>query len=252
MSEHNLHLNEPIPYLPAPIVYTPENFNSNLKGDGEGVKICIVDCGFPDHFSILNIGGNINFTDSEDGGDVLGHATIVSGFLAADDAEQITGLAPKATYYYAKMIDDEGNVGFGAFVAAILWGIIKEVDLIVVSMTSDVYNSSLEETIKKATDSNICVVATSKSHTVFPATFPNVLAVGDGGWNEISDGPFYSTFVEQNYAQGRGPTVATAIASGLAALVIGQAKKEGKKLKPQEVYEAVKASIKKDDDVLVG
>lgn len=246
MTERNsqLKIEQPVPFLPEPSIYSAERFGSDLFGTGEGVKICVVDSGVPDHTSVVNIVDHINFTESDDERDVIGHSTLISGFISSESKDQVIGIAPKSHMYYAKMVDDLGKVRFDSFVAAVLWGIIKECDIILILMTTDINHPSLHDAIKKAAENGICVIATKNSEKDFPGAYKEVFSVGKAGEIDFPSGPFYSTYIEQQYAKATGEGVGTAIAGGLASLSIEKLKKAGEKWKPKDVYETLKKSIR--------
>lgn len=245
MSDKNLSLEQQIPYLPAPVVYTPLQFGSSATGTGKGVRICCIDSGQPDHKSLLHcIIDQINFSTSDDEKDTIGHSTFVSGIIAADDKNNIIGLAPAVSMYYAKMINDAGEIKFDAFVAGILWGIIKEVDIILILMSSELNHSFLQDAIEKAVQSNICVIAVKNKEKEYPADYKDVMSIGKlGTINTVSSSPLYSTYNEQQYISGSGSSLSCSIVCGIMALVIEKLKSDGKKYTVQDVYSAVVESF---------
>jgi subtilisin family serine protease len=243
MAEYGLKLGvkQVVPFLPIATTHSPQLLGSTLCGTGEGVKVAIVDSGRPDHNGIHTVVEEVNFTESDDEKDVIGHSTIVSGFIAANKPENVIGIAPLTSLYYAKIVDDVGKVRFDSFVAAVLWCIIKDVDVMAIMMTTDVHNPSLRDAIIKANQAGICIVATAGDGDTlsYPGRYPGVLSVGAAGKLQLPTGPFYSTYLEQQYAEVNGNSVSTAFAAGLCALAIQQAKKRHEKYKPSDIYKTV-------------
>ena len=256
-NKNRISLDAILPKIATPVKYTPEYIGFESIGEsGKGVKICVIDSGLPNHSAIVNIGDAINFSNSDNARDMIGHSSLISGLLVANNPPDIVGIVPDAKVYYAKMIDDKCRVKFDAFVAAILWAVIKKVDIIVIPMSTDIDSQALKDAIGKANDSGICVVASSGhgDKEAFPAKYPNVLSVGSldknhklakysakGDINLVGD-TLQSTYIEQTYAVVSGTSVSTALAAGLCARAIEKFKVEKVKYTTQMVFDLVKTS----------
>src|SRR4051812_11992435 len=79
------------------IVYDATLFGFQpIQGDGKFVRICLLDSGCPTHINLNTDPYRAkDFTNSSSGVfDKFGHATAISGIIAANDPVGITGLAP--------------------------------------------------------------------------------------------------------------------------------------------------------------
>ena len=147
---------------------------------GEGIKVCIVDSGCSEHFEVEeNIADSKNFTDSRTVKDKVGHSTFVSGIVAAGkNDEGIVGVAPKASLYLAKAIDDGGRGNPAAMVKSVKWAIDRGVDIISISAGSFFNFRPLHKIIKTAYRKNIIVLAATGNSrqrhfdVAFPARYP--------------------------------------------------------------------------------
>ena len=217
---------------------------------GRDVRICLLDSGVPDHKAIVNVAGDINFTGSADNKDHVGHSTLISGLICGNLQGQIRGVAPDAMLYYAKMIDDQCQSRADSLVAGILWGIIKEVNIIAIPLCTDIDSPAVHDAIKKAYYENICVVASAGGDNQFyPAKYEEVLSVGaldqDGKIASFSaKGAFNilgrmvaTTYIDQSFAIATGTSIATAFAVGIAAKAIEQLRHENIEPTPAIVYD---------------
>ena len=188
-----------------PCYYKASDYGLSTKYSGKNVKIAIIDSGCPSHKDIMDPEGFISFINKhQDIKDIHGHSTMISGILTAQNKNCVNGLATGSLYYHAKVIDDQGHCDFAPLVAAILWSIIKEVDIILLAMGTKTDYSVLHDAIKKAYESNICIIAASgnikdEEEADFPARYLEVLSVGnkkDGGKNKklFSYGNHISSF----------------------------------------------------------
>jgi subtilisin family serine protease len=237
--------------LAAPIITRPEDAGfSVVPATGNGIKLCLIDSGVVDHEAIVNIGGHINFTSDETYRDFVGHSTIVSGLIAANKPDHIQGVAPDGIIYYAKATSDKRESQLNAVVASMLWGIVKEANVILIPTAIQHQSAALQETINKAYESDICVVmaaadgieyaralAVSVSGEPKVARFSSPLKVAAPG-----DG-FGTTYLEQTYATASGLPVAAALVAGVCMLTCESLLKENKGTKPDEVFKRLAESV---------
>lgn len=249
--------------LPEPMHYTPGYFGfQNIYGDGLGVSICIIDTGAPTgkHFRIP-IRNCIDFTNTSVY-DTHGHSTGVSGILVAQSRNNINGIVKQSNVFYAKALDDSGRGDHGSVQSAILYAIVKSVDIIVMSFGSPTHHSALQDAIKKAYDQNICVFASSGNANTqskdadFPARLREVMSVGicdPGSPNQIGDTSapaldipvksLYTTYLNNKFIEMGGSSIAAPIAAGAAACLIQYQKARKAKYTPSDIYESLMKSI---------
>ena len=257
MTEHStsIKIETVLPMLPTPWIYTPEIVGlSGIHGTGKNTSICIIDSGLPDHDSISNIAAYENFTNSPNSRDLIGHSTMVAGIIGANTPSQLVGIAPDSQLYFAKAIGDSGNVRFDSFVAAVLWAVIKEVDIIVIPLTTDLDNPALKSVIDKAYKNNICIIASTGNNKVieYPATYDTVLSVGSlsndkeqsnfsasGNINVIAEN-LPTCYIEQTYCIVSGTSIAAAIGGGIAARIIEKLKADNTKYTSSTIQNAIK------------
>ena len=146
--------------LDKKITYSPADYKISNSFTGAGVKIAIIDSGCPSHKDIKVSGDKISFcNNNRTTVDKMGHSTIVSGIINAKNKKVITGLAPNAKMYYAKVIDDQGNSSFNSLLSAILWAIVKEVDIITLALGTQYDYSIIHDAVQKARKNGICIFA---------------------------------------------------------------------------------------------
>jgi len=243
--------------LPKPVIYTGKDYGVPLAFTGKNVKISIIDSGTPRHKSIKNIVESVSFYDQEDNKfDEYGHATMVSGFLTAND-KYIQGIAPKASLYYAKITNSAGVGDFNALVAGLLWSIVKRADIVLFPIGSNIDYPVLKDAISKAFKSNVCIIAASGDNgngdVLFPADYDEVLSFKvkpsgrdiKNGTNTSSkiiismpNGGLPTTINKTEYIKAYGSSFAAALGAGLAALTIEKLREKSKSpVTPRSVYE---------------
>lgn len=243
--------------IKKPVAYSPSFFGfKGIDGDGLGVKICIIDSGKPDSsFLQIPIAGAVDFTSTQES-DMHGHATGVGGILTARATGNIAGMIPQCRVWYAKGIKNDGTGDHGSIQASILYAIVNTVDIIVMSFGSETAHPSLQDAIRKAYKSNICIFAAAGNDSKqtkdanFPARLSEVMSVGlasKGSKVQIVDHEspaidlniksVYTTYLNDQFIKMSGSSVAAPAAAGVAACIIQKYRNEGKKISPTEVYQ---------------
>lgn len=225
----------------------PERQSTVLTG--KNIKIAILDTGVDLNHPDLNITDGVcvlsQCTDSYN--DDNGHGTHVAGIIGAKDNDiGIVGVAPDAELYTIKALNSRGRGTTSTFMAGLDWAISKDVDIINLSLTTDVEDLGIKAMIDKAYQKGILVIAAAgnegtesgTSETVmYPAKFSNVIAVSAIGKNltriptsstgmEVeltAPGDYiYSTYPTalkaDGYAEMTGTSMAAPFVTGLAAL----------------------------------
>ena len=243
--------------LDKKIQYNPEYFgisNDSVNGDGSGIRICVIDTGYPVHNKIpVSLENVIDFSNNKNGArDDHGHATGVAGILKGNG--DVKGIAPAADMFYAKAIANSGQGTHSAVHASILYAIVKNVDIIVMSFGCNVEHPLLNDVINKAYKSGICLFAATgninskKKDIIYPANFSEVMGVGYTKGNErkeILDArpgvalPYKSLdtmYKHNDYIKMSGNSILTPVVAGMAARII---QKYDRKMTPKQVYSAL-------------
>lgn len=232
-----------------PMKYNAIDFGLNNKLTGEGVKIAIIDSGCPTHKDIkVKSESNTFVEDTKSYDDVYGHSTMISGIMAAKNKSAITGFAPNAEYFFAKIADDFGHISFNALVAGLLWAIVKQVDIVIMGLGTPVDYAIFHDAIKKAYNNGICLIASghyAKSVLSYPGQYHECLTASmvtrrkkKTKENQIifPTKKTPTTYLENQYIAANGSSVAAAILGGLAALIAQEMKSVDGRVFPNKIY----------------
>lgn len=192
----------------------------------------------------------VNCEDSKHGTAVAG---IISAYPSNDDG--VLGIAPKTKIIAVVVTEDSKSITVENMISGINYAIDQGVDIINISSGFYNYDEKLYETIKKAYDAGIIIVASagngSNGSVMYPAKFSEVIAVASYNKNHEKMGLYDSdvvylpgdnivtTFPEIDssdmYSSVSGTSFSTPIMSGIIALLKGTNKEIGNK----EVYEYI-------------
>ncbi len=224
----------------------PVNYSIKEGGTetGKDVRICVIDSGRPVHKDIkISNAEQTSFCDENSCiHDNYGHSTIVSGIIKANNKNSIIGVAYNSRLLYAKVVNDAGECSFNSIVAAVLWAIVKKVDIIMIAIGTQYDYNILHDSIRKARRSNICIISAAEligdnnSEITFPAKYNQVFSVGSlkrGNNKEIIEKidnyipnkGLYTTYLNNKYIRMTGTSIATAYYTGLTAKLIEKYKK---------------------------
>jgi subtilisin len=162
---------------------------------------------------------------------------MVSGILTAKNELGVTGIVPDAELSHAKVIGTDGECQYNSLVAAFLWSVVKEVDVILVSLGTDIDYSILHDAVKKAYNAGICIIAAAgnaEGIKNYPASYEEVLAVERLNYTRtgkfeaspgcvkmvLPDREFYTTHLHGRFTKASGTSLCAALGAGLAALLI--------------------------------
>lgn len=167
------------------------------KKTGKKVKIAVIDSGVDD-YNDIELVESINFIPGEEElsplyVDITGHGSSVAGIIAAkDNGEGITGIAPEAEIYSAKVFDDENRTTVSRVIDAIYWAIEKKVNIINMSFGIVKDSPALHHAVRVAEEKGILLIAAAGNgkQVEYPAAYREVMAVGavnpEGGISEDS------------------------------------------------------------------
>ena len=162
---------------------------------GAGITVAVVDSGVdaahPELARAVVDGWSV-FGDDW-GSDTLGHGTGVAGIIAAraDDGRGMSGLADGVDLVSVKVVDDDGGAWASDVAEGILWAVDRGVDIINVSLTTDVDAPVLRSAVRTAVEEGVLVVASAGNHgadgnpMMYPAATTGVVGVAalDDTWS---------------------------------------------------------------------
>ncbi|MGP3967371.1 S8 family peptidase [Streptomyces sp. 6N223] len=248
---------------PHPLIERLGLYNAWDLSMGEGVRVAVVDSGVdsrhPDFGGRVEQGSEfdqVTYYDDPDGyvennperqTDCKGHGTAVAGLIAAKrDDDRMVGVAPEATIYPVRIVDDISETSDFLLARAIEDAVEAEVDVINISITTPIDREWIRDAINDALAADIVVVASTGNEgnnnvsggKMYPAAYDGVLGVGaidylDEPMDESNAGPWvdlvaYGEDVPvlaaggEGYGALPGTSFATAQVSGAAALVRAQ------------------------------
>ena len=245
--------------IPEPFIFNHEEYKIDKNLTGKNVKLAIIDSGFPIHRSIKNPVEKISFCDNDDKiEDNFGHSSMITGIIVSNNKKSIKGIAPNTKLYFAKTVNYNGECNFNSLVAAILWAVVKKVNIILLSLGSQVDYPLLHDAIKKAYESKICIITASGNNTKnknidFPARYEETLSVANitknVNYNKIikkeadiimRENSFYTTYLNDTYIKASGSSMSAAFVAGITSLIIEKYIKEKKRIIPKNIYNILK------------
>ncbi|MCX8130551.1 MAG: S8 family peptidase [Clostridia bacterium] len=241
------------------------------KATGKGVKVAIMDSGID--FKHPDFGKNIkegyNAIDPMQlPKDNLGHGTLVSGVIAAQNNEfGIVGIAPDVELYPIKVLDNFGEGEISAIANGVEWCIKNKIQIINMSFAIPKDTPLLRNTITKAVDAGIIVVASANNsycgEAGYPASYIKVISVTavDNRFRICKTAPrgkidfsapgvgIVSTSSNGGYEELLGTSLAAPHITGLIALILQDPQKFGLSENnvnlPDDIYNILK-SLSKD------
>jgi len=216
-----------------------------LESQGQGIKVAVVDTGLPVHRDLQNnIIASANFTSSPIEDLVVGHASHVSGIIAAEEnGEGVVGIAPKASILIAKALDDNGGGNDESIARGIRWSIKQGADVISMSLGAPAYTAPMftktKIAIEDAYAAGIVIVCASGNENAskvgVPARFKECIAVGAVNSkkqranfsNKGEELDFaapgvdvVSTYINQSYCSMSGTSMSCPMIAGIVALIL--------------------------------
>ena len=177
-------------FLDKSVPYIGTTHPMELGFDGTGIKIAVIDTGVdynhPDLFGFGKDGkviGGYDFVDNDNSPiDTNGHGTEVTGIIAADG--QLQGVAPKSKILAYRVSENGESVSSDLIIKAIEQAILDEADVINISLGVNLTNKKIDNTVNKAVEQGIIVVAAAGNNgpdlgTIgSPGINPNTITVG--------------------------------------------------------------------------
>lgn len=162
----------------------------NLKGvdrTGKGVKIGVLDTGLDSAHP--DIGRNVKGAINAIGGaasarDDNGHGTHVSGTIAAlRNGVGVVGVAPDASVYSVKVLDNRGSGKLSSLAQGMEWCIEQQIKVVNLSLSASRDNQTFRDVVQSARKAGITMVCAAgnsgpSANTVgYPAKYIETIAV---------------------------------------------------------------------------
>ena len=207
---------------------------------GSGVKVAVLDTGVSGN-SDVTVAGNYEFCDSTTStADAVGHGTHVAGIIGAKKTgTDGIGIAPDATLYNIKVLDDSGSGTDAQIMQGIRKAIELDVDLINMSLGGIGYNPIFQTVVDEAYNAGIAIFVSAGndggSNMCYPAAYKHIICVGAtdnnnqrasfsnfGAWVDISAPgvSIWSTIPGNTYGAKSGTSMSCPVATGEAAVIL--------------------------------
>lgn len=228
--------------MPQPVRLDPQLFLKGKLpdglGTGKGVRVCLLDCGVPDHRALKMITNGVNLGPSDLATDLDGLATVGAGFVVANEPERLVGISPDANLYVAKVTDDKGQATDTSVAAGIVWGIVVGANVIIVPQMPQQESGKLWMALEKAVSNNVLVVMEGD---VSSALMPKGILTTAG--MVFPSSPVVALHSENRFAEVDASVFGPAILGAVAALLLEHAKASEKKVKASAIIKQIKALI---------
>lgn len=232
--------------------------NKEYKLSGRGVKIAVLDTGFPCHKDIIVKTKSVSFCDNSQY-DKIGHSTMISGIICAKG--EFNGISQNAEVYYGKIMKDNKRALFSSLVAGVIWAITKDVDIIVLAIGTDYDYNVFHDAIQKASERGICIFSPSgrniikeQDEILYPSRYNEVFSTSFLSRSEkqnkiiknkvdfyIPNFKIYTTYNDDKYIKINGSSFSTAILAGISSNLIELYKKE--KVNKKEIPKIIKKDM---------
>lgn len=214
---------------------------------GAGVKVAVLDTGIAYHSDLdANVKGGYSVFGDSYRNDVQGHGTHVAGTIAAvNNTIGVIGVAPSASLYAVKVLDNNGSGTLSGIAQGIDWARQNGMNVINMSLGGTTGSTTLSNACNNAYNAGVVVVAAAGNsgnsagtgdNVGYPAKYSSVIAVAATDSNNVrayfsSTGPaveisapgynIYSTLRTGSYGNMSGTSMACPHVAGVAALVKG-------------------------------
>ncbi|MBI2329259.1 MAG: S8 family serine peptidase, partial [Chloroflexi bacterium] len=157
---------------------------------GTGVKVAILDSGIDLDHPDLAVSGNVTFVSgTTSGDDDNGHGTLVAGIVAALDNDiGVIGVAPEASLYAVKVLNQNGSGVMSVILSGIQWTMDNNMQVLNISFGGLMnWPSTIKDSLDNAYNGGMVVVAgagnggnaAGTGNNVWtPAWYESVIAVG--------------------------------------------------------------------------
>jgi subtilisin family serine protease len=226
---------------------------------GRNVSIYIIDTGLTN--TSESLGSVKNRTVVNSMGSRKTHGSFVASIIAFQRHNGLSGIAPDAQVYLSDVSNSEGTIYTSALIKAIKDATELCVDIISISLGTNVYDQRLEDSIKAAVQKGILVFAASGNCSCrayeFPSACDDAISVASmdihrrpSPFNTRNDSvalfaPGQNIMVPGSKSRLSGTSFAVPFASGLAALELSKRRSTNPKatLERQEAITIMRAAL---------
>jgi subtilisin family serine protease len=189
----------------APAIALPEAWDVTTGSTGTILAVLDtgVDATHPDLVGRMTSGPNAGWDfvhNSANTSDLHGHGTMVSGIAAATGNEGIgvAGVCWSCRIMPVRVLNESGMGSQFTLAAGIDWAVAHGADVINMSITASVGTLTLQTAVRNASFAGVVLVAAAGNQgagVLYPAAYPEVLAVGASDINDVRAG--FSNFGPQ-------------------------------------------------------
>lgn len=213
----------------TPSIFGMNNFKRNTSS-----SFCVVGTGATIHDD-LPVKNYETFDEQilkkEGSYDKHGCSTQISGLLSLN-LKEMKGLCPKSDMYYAKAFDQRGEGSYNAVAASMLWGIIQEVNCIILPCEIEERYDGLYSILKQAHEANVSIVAPISVRN--KVKYEEILYVADGSThiknaiNMPRRNKIYTTHTDNSYVKAHGRYYKLSVTAGLLEILKSEGIKSNK------------------------
>lgn len=182
---------------------------------GSHVKIAVLDTGIDyDHAELSSRFGHKkgeNFTGPGAPLDREGHGTHVAGICAGET----TGVAPEATLYAVKVLDDSGRGTDYEVIQGLEWAIDNGIEVVNMSLGAAAATEALGQVCSEANKRGITLVAAAGNEgygASYPASFDSVISVA--AVDEDNNHPYFSNIFDTTEISAPGVDIVSTFPAG--------------------------------------
>ncbi len=232
------------------VTYTPELFVANTPEDeyerswgvqhigskaahqqgitGKGIKIAVIDSGIDYYHEDLddNYRGGHNFIDSNApplDDSLSSHGTHVAGIIAAEkNGTGVVGVAPEASLYSLKVLNNQGMGLIVHIIAALEWSVEHGMDIANISIEGG-HTEALEAACNAAREAGVLVIAAAGNSfgekVSYPAAYNSVIAVT--GTNSYNLSGYFSPIGTEIELSAPGVVISSTARNGEYSMLSG-------------------------------
>lgn len=166
--------------------YTVETVSNNMIedvrktlrkefGTGAGVRIAVIDSGISVDKQDSEYA--LDFSEEESVIDVIDHGVPIANIIS----NQEYGLAPEATVYSLKVINEYRNASTQSVYNALEWCLNNSIDIINMSLSFGIYSENIECIIDELVQQGVIIVASISNvdkEVDYPSMYEGVICVG--------------------------------------------------------------------------